>query len=259
MAGLAFAGHEVYERHIKSTEPQQFNFGSAPEQRAGGSVGLDQVIAAHIFGSVPVKASAALDKPKIIDAPKTQLALRLTGVVTTPNPRNSHAMIEVERGQTTVVRVGSKIGKTGARLNAVFGDHILIEHQGALEKLVIERQLLDLNSQGATSTLSDPGEGLSVAEFEALATVDPSDLDISRLLPVPEAAVPPDEGQAGDATEVGTGGEAGAAPGQPTGLQQQAEALRQRQLQQIQQQAPDDVEDQDQPEEKKFPGGLKKI
>ena len=116
---LAWSGHEIYIRHLKPPAAQEFNFGSVEQTAASERVGLEPVIQAHIFGVVPPKPKPQAEKPKIVEAPKTKLNLLLTGVITSPDPGGGVAMIEIQRGQTSVVRVGANIGKTGAKLEAV--------------------------------------------------------------------------------------------------------------------------------------------
>ena len=180
---VAWSGYEIYNRHLKPPAAQEFNFGSIEQVAASERVGLEPVIQAHIFGVVPPKPKPQAEKPKVVEAPKTKLNLLLTGVITSPDPAGGIAMIEIQRGQTSVVRVGSNIGKTGARLEAVHSDHILIERQGKLEKLPIERNTLDLVALASSNEQTISSLNINVAEFEALAAVDPSETDISRLLP----------------------------------------------------------------------------
>ncbi len=183
VGALAWSGYEIFHRHLSPAQAQEFNFGAADQAVASERVGLDGVINAHIFGVVPPKPRPVDERPKVVEAPKTQLNLLLTGVITSPEPGGGIAMIEIQRGQTSVVRVGANIGKTGAKLDAVYADHILIERQGNLEKLPLERETLDLVAlaDGNDNTISSLN--INVAEFEALAAVDPSETDISRLLP----------------------------------------------------------------------------
>lgn len=287
-AAIAMTGFEIYNSHLRSAAGQQFNFGSAPTAARGGNVGLASTINSHLFGTVPVKVKPKVEKPKVVEAPETRLNLSLTGVVTAPDPKNSHAMIEIERGQTSVVRVGAEIGKTGAQLNAVFADHILIDHRGEIEKLAINRESLDLTNVSANNAQTISALNFNVAEFEALAAVDPRDIDISSLLPAPQPVqeqAPQEQTAGGDPVE-GDQGSAVTGVDSETMQQQNDEALlaadrqkqiedeqrqqeeeiRQQQLQQqqlqqqqLQQQQPNQVDSQGRPIRKNVPGGLKQI
>ena len=197
MVALTGVTIEVFKRHFADPQVQQFNFGSRKQSGGNERVSLAGIANLHIFGTVPIKKPDA--KPKVVEAPKTKLNLSLTGVITSPDPKKSRAMIEVQRGQTSVVLVGNEIGNTGANLDAVYSDHILIQHRGALEKLAIERDLLKLNDLAATNAQTITALNINVAEFEALAEVNPDDLDISKLVPAPQVPqTQTNEQQSGD-------------------------------------------------------------
>jgi hypothetical protein len=231
MVALAAVGIEVFQRHIADPPVQQFNFGSLKRQDADERVSLAGIINAHIFGTVPVVTQPS--KPKVVEAPKTKLNLSLTGVITSPDPNQGRAMIEIQRGQTSVVLVGNEIGNTGAKLDAVFADHILIQHRGALEKLVIERDSLKLDDLTATNAQTISALNINVAEFEALAEVDPEDLDISKLIPANPA--PPTE--ADDPDEAAEQEEEAERLEEERKRIEQAERLRQQQQMQAEQDA----------------------
>ncbi|MGI9316630.1 MAG: type II secretion system protein N [bacterium] len=236
MVSLAGVSVEVYQRHLADPPVQQFNFGAAKQQGKDELVNLAGIINAHIFGTVPVIKKPA-DKPKVVEAPKTKLNLSLTGVITAPDPNKSRAMIEVQRGQTSVVLVGNQIGNTGAKLDAVFSDHILIEHRGALEKLVIERDFLKLDDLSATNAQTISALNINVAEFEALAEVNPEDLDISKLMPVAQPTQPkvePDQ-QIEDPDEAAAQQEKAEELEEEKKRIEQAEKLRQQQMEAEQQ------------------------
>ena len=235
MVALAGVTIEVFKRHIADPPVQQFNFGS-PKQTGGDErVSLAGIVNAHIFGTVPVKKVDA--KPKVVEAPVTKLNLSLTGVITAPDPQKSRAMIEVQRGQTSVVLVGSEIGNTGARLDAVYSDHILIQHRGALEKLAIQRDLLKLDDISATNAQTISALNINVAEFEALAEVNPEDLDISKLMPAPQVPLSPSDDAQDDMPQIENPDDAAAQREEAEREEEerrrieQAEELRQQQMQ----------------------------
>jgi len=283
MASMAITGFEIYNSHLRADAGQQFNFGSVPATARGANAGLASTINSHLFGTVPVQVKPKIEKPKVVEAPETRLNLSLTGVVTAPDPKNSHAMIEIERGQTSVVRVGAEIGKTGAQLNAVFPDHILIDHRGKIEKLAIDRESLDLTDVSASNAQTISALNFNVAEFEALAAVDPRDIDISSLLPAPQPiqeqvlqgqAVDGDQGAAASGINTEAmqqqNDEALMAADRLKQIEdeqrQQEEEIRQQQLQQqqlqeqqLQQQQPNRVDSQGRPIKENVPGGLKQI
>jgi len=185
MAALAATGYQVYERHIADKPSQQFNFAAQPASNKSEQMDLSKIVQKHIFGIVPVKKA---EKPKVVEAPKTNLKLTLTGVITEAPAGMGRAMIEVKRGTTSIVRVGEKIGKTGAKLDAVFSDHILIDRQGKIEKLLIDRATLEISDLSTQNSKTISALNINVSEFEALAKVDPADLAIEKLLPKQPAA-----------------------------------------------------------------------
>lgn len=238
LAGLGYSGYEVYRRHLQAPAEQAFSFGAVTRATSGQEVGMEQIINAHIFGVVPPKPAPKKEKPKVVEAPKTKLNLLLTGVVTSPDPEGGMAMIEIQRGQTSVVRVGADIGKTGASLREVFADHILIERQGALEKLPIERETLNLTDLAAGNDNTISQLNINVAEFEALAAVDPSETDISQLIPQARADVRlPDENDSDELKRQEAEQQAlKEQMEEQQRLQQEAMEQQQQQLQQLQQQ-----------------------
>ena len=166
---LVSNGYETYKRLFAAPGVQQFSFGVSSQSSKQVEVGLTEIIDRHIFGVVPVvREVVKKDLPKVVEAPPTRLNLKLAGVIAAPNPDFSMAMIEIRRGETGVVRIGGEIGKTGAVLNKVFSDHILIEHRGKLEKLEIERQTLapSAPASGNAQTISELN--ISEEKFAAL-------------------------------------------------------------------------------------------
>ncbi len=154
---LAWLALDAWERRPwqlpappESVALQQSTAGTAPEWD------VNQVVGAHLFGreqrQQPVEQRAA---------PPTRLNLKLVGVIAAGADAGALALIEVARGQQQVVRVGQPIGSTGAVLNRVEGDHVLIERNGRLEKLAIERPTLDLDSP-----LPEPDGGGTLAAGE---------------------------------------------------------------------------------------------
>ena len=170
---------DTYQRHVLVDNSQTFVFGAVNQERQSFQTDLREIIRQHIFGTVPV-VKPKPKKPKVVEAPISKLKLKLTGLVAADDPKQGHAMVEIKRGQTGVVKVGAAIGKTGAKLNAVFPDHILIEHRGKLEKVVMKRSVLALTEPSRISEQTVQELNINVKEFEALAEVDASELDISQ-------------------------------------------------------------------------------
>ncbi len=115
---------------------------------------VNTVLRAHLFGR-----QQKVKQPVQVTAPPTRLNLKLVGVIASGPDNHGLALIEVSRGRQEVIRVGQAIGKTGAKLNQVAGDHVLIERNGKLEKLSIKRPQLkpgkpSRNRKAAKNTLA---------------------------------------------------------------------------------------------------------
>ena len=200
VVSLAVATKHVYESSIASEPVQRFTFGSNAAVKSTSIADLSEVARQHIFGVVPPVKKPVVEKPKVVEAPKTRLKLSLTGVITSNLVSESLAMVEIKRGQTSVVKIGEAIGKTGATLKEVHADHIIIEYRGKPERLELVRPQMALTDLRSQNTQTIDALNINVAEFEALAKVDPADLDITKLLPVPPP-VPANAQEAGQNTQ----------------------------------------------------------
>ena len=177
LGGTAWAVYDSYER-IRSLheEDQVITFGDgstiAGESPAVVMTSLDRTINTHLFGVVPVKPEKVeIPEPKVVEAPKTKLNLRLTGIISGSESFPGFAMIEVSRNETTVVSVGGEIGKTGASLHTIHSDHVLIDHRGNIEKIELERLLLGGLSVASAGPVTVKELDLSAAELAALTQV----------------------------------------------------------------------------------------
>jgi general secretion pathway protein C len=94
------------------------------------TVELATVINAHLFGVAGVQAGGV--------APQTTAPLVLAGVIADKDPKKGTAIIGETATAAKVFNVGAAI-PGGARLNAVYGDHVLIERGGRLETLALPR------------------------------------------------------------------------------------------------------------------------
>lgn len=192
LLALAGTGWAVYDsaNRIRNlhTDDQVFNFGDGSLQISDQqAVTLDRVINVHLFGVVPPKVEKKVEAPKVqvVDAPKTRLNLTLTGIVAGGSPDMAYAMIEVSRGETSVVTVGNEIGKTGATLHAIKVDHVLIDHKGKIEKLPLEREALGMGNtpDRAPAPVTVRELDLSAAELAALTQVGESVEQESPVFP----------------------------------------------------------------------------
>lgn len=95
------------------------------------TVELATVVNAHLFGVAGVQAGGGV-------APQTTAPLVLAGVIADKDPKKGTAIIGETATAAKVFNVGATI-PGGARLNAVYGDHVLIERGGRLETLALPR------------------------------------------------------------------------------------------------------------------------
>jgi general secretion pathway protein C len=105
--------------------------GQAPLRPAvNPTVELASIVNAHLFGVSGVQAGG--------NAPQTTIPLILAGVIAEKDPAKGQAIIGDSASAAKLFAVGSMI-PGGARLHAVYGDHVLIERAGRLETLPLPR------------------------------------------------------------------------------------------------------------------------
>ncbi len=97
---------------------------------ANPTVELASIVNAHLFGVSGVQAGG--------NAPQTTIPLILAGVIAEKDPAKGQAIIGDSASAAKLFAVGSMI-PGGARLHAVYGDHVLIERAGRLETLPLPR------------------------------------------------------------------------------------------------------------------------
>ncbi len=97
---------------------------------ANPTVELASIINAHLFGVAGAPSGGV--------APQTTAPLVLAGVIADKDPHKGTAIIGETATAAKVFGVGALI-PGGARLNAVYGDHVLIERGGRLETLQLPR------------------------------------------------------------------------------------------------------------------------
>lgn len=94
----------------------------------------DEIASAHLFGSYSPDEKV---EKKPANVRQTQLALKLNGVYATSGLQ-SYAVIE-EGGKQQGYVLGEEIGTSGAVLEKVLADHVLLRRSGVLEKLELPR------------------------------------------------------------------------------------------------------------------------
>src|SRR5450756_1415518 len=100
------------------------------------TVDIAALIAAHLFGESPRSAADPSAQPV-----ETALSLVLTGVIAAKNPRKGSAILGESATAARLFQVDAVV-PGGARLHEVYADRVLLEHDGAIEVLLLPRQRL---------------------------------------------------------------------------------------------------------------------
>ncbi|MGD9599149.1 MAG: type II secretion system protein GspC [Steroidobacteraceae bacterium] len=95
---------------------------------------LGALVGAHLFGEAAVAVSSDTG-----NAPATSMALVLAGVIANTDPKTGIAIIGETAANAKVAMVGDTV-PGGAKLNAVYPDHVLLERAGALESLQLPHE-----------------------------------------------------------------------------------------------------------------------
>ncbi|MDP9010856.1 MAG: hypothetical protein M3N91_19485, partial [Pseudomonadota bacterium] len=125
-------GYSLLAKPLKS--PQPVVTASAPLPKRSG-VDVQTVVSAHLFG-VAV-ADPTTQDPE--NAPQSSANLLLAGTIATQDPKRGVAIISDGGSAAKVYSVGERIG--GASLHSVYLDHVILDRGGALETLLMPRQL----------------------------------------------------------------------------------------------------------------------
>jgi len=130
----------------------------------------------HLFGVAPAAAGG-----NGANAPQTNMPLVLTGVIAANDPRGGLAILGPSIAATKVYAVGDNIAG-GARLHAVYSDHVLLDRGGVIEALALPRQLA--GSAPPPSVYAAPTQA-PMQRMRELVSRDPGIIgDIMRPEPV---------------------------------------------------------------------------
>ncbi len=138
-------------------------------QRSGADI--QTVVAAHLFGVPP---AATQDEG---NAPQSSANLLLAGTIATQDPKHGVAIISEGGAPSKVFSVGERVG--GASLHSVYLDHVILDRGGALETLLLPRQL-PASSRVASARRYPGGDPRTVAAVDNIRKMvqqDPSILD----------------------------------------------------------------------------------
>src|SRR5476649_809322 len=147
LAQVLQIGYSFIAKPLKSPQPVIATV-MPRQQRAG--LDIQTVVSAHLFG-VAVADPSTQDPA---NAPQSSANLLLAGTIATQDPKHGVAIISDAGSASKVYSVGERIG--GASLHSVYLDHVILDRAGALETLLLPRQLPP--SVGRTvSALRRPG------------------------------------------------------------------------------------------------------
>jgi general secretion pathway protein C len=149
LVALAVDGALILTRALSQhalPPPASHGAGQAPiSAPVNPTVELAGIVNAHLFGVAGVQAGG--------NAPQTTIPLILAGVIAEKDPAKGQAIIGDTASAGKLYAVGAMI-PGGARLHAVYGDHVLIERGGRLETLPLPRNPM---KGGALTSAPSPG------------------------------------------------------------------------------------------------------
>ena len=167
---------------VKSPQPELGNIAPRSAQHAG--LDIQSVVSAHLFG-IAVADPSTQDPA---NAPQSTANLVLAGTIATQDPKRGVAIIS-DGGPSKVYSVGDNIG--GASLHSVYLDHVILDRAGALETLLLPRQLgpgmrgRPIMRRGG----ADPRTAAAVENIRHLVQQDPGLLDqVMRTVPSYDSA-----------------------------------------------------------------------
>lgn len=138
-------------------------------------IDIAEIASQHLFGAAPEASGSASG------APRTDLALVLTGTIAAARPQNGLAILGANPAAVKVYAVGDNV-PGGARLHAVYDDRVLLDRGGRLESLMLLR-----DSPGGEPNLGPATAPVQavVARVRRLMDEDPAALEnILRPQPV---------------------------------------------------------------------------
>ena len=106
----------------------------APPRPANPSVGIQNVVSAHLFGTYVAERSTQDAE----NAPQSTANLVLAGTIASQDPQRGVAIIS-DGGPAKVYSVGDNVG--GASLHSVYLDHVILDRGGTLETLLLPKLL----------------------------------------------------------------------------------------------------------------------
>jgi general secretion pathway protein C len=162
-------GYPYIAKPVKSPQPV---LAPAPPRAPRSGVDIQTVVSAHLFGIPP---AATQDEG---NAPQSSANLLLAGTIATQDPKHGVAIISDGGAPSKVYSVGERIG--GAALHSVYLDHVILDRGGALETLLLPRQLPPSGRGPAVARRTPGGDPRTVAAVDNIRKMvqqDPNILD----------------------------------------------------------------------------------
>lgn len=177
---------------------------SQPAGPQGGGYRVQDIVAAHLFGSASGPAA-----PRVTAAPTTRLRLTLYGVVASDDPRHARALIGHSGAPVRAYAIGEQIGGTDAKLHTVEQSRVLLERGGQLESLALPKPELSTRAGPPAPELPtasapvDPPQRAPRAATTGRVAVQPPGVDEQQPTDVqepPEDQPAPETAPGGDGT-----------------------------------------------------------
>lgn len=135
------------------------------------AVVLTELTRHALFGNLVAETVAAAPAAAVTEAPKTQLNVKLTGLVAVPGRPDAGSAIIEHRGAEATYAVGDTLDGTRAKLHQVLEDRVLLEQNGRFETLMLDGvEFTRIAQANAGLGQSDnPGDVVAVEEPIVLA------------------------------------------------------------------------------------------
>jgi len=155
--GLSIAelGLKFWDRDSETKPGSVEQTGIGQQPAPSTSYRIEQIVSAHLFGH-EVEAQAIA-----VEAPETQLRLRLLGVVASDDATLSRALVARDSAPTRSYAVGELVDKTDAKIHAIESTRVLLERNGRLESLPIVRP--DMSSKVSSLTIAPQEQDSTVS------------------------------------------------------------------------------------------------
>lgn len=137
--------------------------------QSGPDYSLDTLAQAELFGRRKQEAESGPDREVIEDAPDTRLSLTLLGVYSADEESMSRAIIAANRGDAEIYAIGHTISRN-VTLHAVLADRVILDREGNLETLRMERTEAAGGGDTPRRQMSDSGN-LTAAAPQQLAEI----------------------------------------------------------------------------------------